>query len=278
MSIGPWLETGGVVALACAGTFAGLRTTRLPHPYWLLGVGVSLTFFAAFAVIRWIPSVAFLPPFAWLTHERREFAIAAFMIPYAFATLVPRLARRRERVFVTVGAALVVCGVCVTPFLLPAMLHGTFAAMTTHINSSGVCIQNTGYTCGPAAAVTALRSLGLPAEEGELAILAHTSPIGGTDPLTLATVLGERYRGAGLTTAYRCFESIDELRAAGLTIAVVKLDFLIDHYVVVFAVADAKVRVGDPLGGMRTLPRAQFEERWRRTGIVLARPEAARKE
>ena len=50
-------------------------------------------------------------------------------------------------------------------------------------------MQSNGYNCGPAAAVTALRRLGLPAEEGELAILAHTSSAAGTSCDTLCTAI-----------------------------------------------------------------------------------------
>ncbi len=278
MSFLPCVETAAIVFLAVAGTVAGLRTARLKSPWWLVGFFVPMTFIALLVLTRWFPQLAFRAPFLWVVHGRTEQAAAAFLLPLAFGTIVPKLTRRRERVLTAVGAATVVLWYSVIPFLLPALLYGSFAAMPTHIDEDGVCIQHTSYTCGPAAAVTALRQLGLPAEEGELAILAHTSPIGGTDPETLVSVLRERYGSAGLACDLRSFESIDDLRRAGLTLAVVKLDFLIDHYVVVLEVTERAVLVGDPLGGKYFLGHARFLERWRRTGIVFARAGAPRKE
>ncbi len=276
MSFVQYLESAGVILLAIAGAVAGLRTSRLRPPWWLAGFVVPVAFFAAMALGRWVPRIAAPAPLCWIHYGRTELVAAAFMVPYAFATLAPKLPRRRERIFLAAAAAMVVCSFCVLPFLLPALLHGRFAAMATVIDRDGVCMQHTSYTCGPAAAVTALRCMGLSAAEGEIAILAGTNPIDGTDPDVLAAALRARYGGAGLACEFRFFESLDELRRAGLTIALVKLGFLIDHYVVVLEVGDRFVVVGDPLAGRRRLAHADFMARWRRTGIVLARAGAGR--
>lgn len=71
------------------------------------------------------------------------------------------------------------------------------------------CLQSNDYNCGPAAAVTALRKLGLPAEEGEIAILAHTSSATGTPPDVLARALQDRYEKEGLASHYRIFHRVD---------------------------------------------------------------------
>jgi hypothetical protein len=38
------------------------------------------------------------------------------------------------------------------------VFHAELAALTTRLDADGVCRQSNHYTCGPAAAVTALRS------------------------------------------------------------------------------------------------------------------------
>jgi len=141
----------------------------------------------------------------------------------------------------------------------------------TRINGEGICLQNTGYTCGPAAAVTALRRLGLPAEEGEIAVLSQTSSFTGTPPDLLAGALRQRYDKDGLIVEYRFFKNLEELQQAGLTLAVVKFSFMVDHYVAVLKVTDAAVVVGDPLSGLETISREEFLERWRLCGITLQR-------
>jgi ABC-type bacteriocin/lantibiotic exporter with double-glycine peptidase domain len=166
---------------------------------------------------------------------------------------------------------LIVTEFSVLPFLAPAFYLKKLAALQTHVDSEGVCRQNTDYTCGPAAAVTALRRLGFPAEEGELAVRCRTNPFSGTAPDVLCEVLRERYGPLGLRCQYRPFASIDELKQAGLTLAVVKFGWLVDHYVTVLEVTDQAVVVGDPLAGRVTLSHQEFAARWRKVGVVLGR-------
>ena len=132
-------------------------------------------------------------------------------------------------------------------------------------------MQNTEYTCGPAAAVTALRKLGLPAEEGQLAIASLTSSETGTPADILAEALQENYGKDGLVAEYRTFKNISELKQAGLTLAVVKFGFMVDHWVTVFEVTDSQVIIGDPLNGIDKISHKDFLEKWRFEGIVLKR-------
>jgi len=120
--------------------------------------------------------------------------------------------------------------------------------------------------------VTALRKLGLPAEEGEIAILSGTTSSTGTPPDFLAAALQKRYGRDGLIVEYRAFKDVSELRQAGLTLAVIKFSFLVDHYVTVLQVTDSQVIVGDPLGGVDFLSYDEFRGKWRFTGVVLKRP------
>jgi len=142
-------------------------------------------------------------------------------------------------------------------------LGGLFSA------PDGVCLQTRTYTCGPAAAVTALRRLGFIAEEGEIAVLAGTNSITGTLPRSLDSALRGRYGREGLECRYRYFGSVAELKGRGVTLAIVKDAFLIDHCVAVLDVSEGMVLVGDPVLGKQLIPHEQFEQMWRFTGIVL---------
>jgi hypothetical protein len=119
--------------------------------------------------------------------------------------------------------------------------------------------------------VTALRKLGFSAEEGEIAILAHTSSAIGTPPDMLADALREKYGKDGLLCDYRVFNDLDELRNAGLTLAVIKFNLFEDHFVTVLEVKSNAVLVGDPVSGLRTLSPADFIDQWRFEGVVLRR-------
>ena len=69
----------------------------------------------------------------------------------------------------------------------------------------------------------------------------------------------------------RSFKDIRELKQAGLTLAVIKYAFLVDHYVTVLEVTDTEVVVGDPIGGLRRMSYADFRKEWRFVGVVLKR-------
>jgi predicted double-glycine peptidase len=168
-------------------------------------------------------------------------------------------------------AVCIVLFVSVWPFLAPAFNQSYLAGLVTQVDSDGICRQSTDYTCGPAAAVTGLRKLGFPAEEGQIAILAHTSSAIGTPPDMLAATLQKNYGRDGLVAEYRVFGNVSELKKAGLTLAVVTFNFLLDHYVTVLEVRDDVIMVGDPLSGVRRLSPAEFEASWHYVGVVLAR-------
>jgi ABC-type bacteriocin/lantibiotic exporter with double-glycine peptidase domain len=74
-----------------------------------------------------------------------------------------------------------------------------------------------------------------------------------------------------LNADYRAFQDLSELRRAGLTLAVVKFGFLVDHFVTVLDVTDTEVIVGDPLNGLERMSHEDFLKKWRYSGIVLAR-------
>jgi hypothetical protein len=186
-------------------------------------------------------------------------------------TPLSRLPYKFEKVAIYILMVVVVVWFSVLPFLVPALIEGYLANLTTRLDSNGICFQTTGYTCAPAAAVTALRKLGLPAQEGEIAILSHTSPVTGTLPGCLQAALQNRYGDEGLRCQYRHFDSIRQLKDAGLTLAVVKSAFLSDHCIAVLEVSDKMITIADPAGGKRLLSHKQFEEIWRFSGIVLKR-------
>jgi predicted double-glycine peptidase len=157
------------------------------------------------------------------------------------------------------------------PFLWPALARPRLARLKTQMDSGDVCRQTTPYTCGPAASVTALRRLGIQADESDLALCMYTSPALGTPSDVLAATLQERYAPLGVTCEYRGFDSVDALPRDTPVIAVVKFSFIVDHYVTVLDVQKDRVVVGDPAAGLLTYTREQFERRWRFRGVVLRR-------
>jgi hypothetical protein len=264
-----YLETVGVLAVTILGLLAGKAFSRLKRPYWLGGYFLSLVLATLLILPHFYYPLHFLPLFNNLTAGRIRFIVLGIAVTTGLVAPLDRLPYRLEQILVCVLMAIVIGWFTVMPFLAPALLQTAHASLKTTINSQGICFQTTDYTCGPAAAVTALTKLGFDAEEGNLAILSHSSPVIGTLPQCLADALAKRY--AGLDCKFRPFDSIDQLRDADVTLAVVKDHFLTDHCVAVLEVGLDNVVVADPARGMQKLSRERFADKWRFSGIAIKR-------
>jgi hypothetical protein len=266
-----WLEATGAASFAFAGVLLGYFFSRLPKPYWTFGYFIPLTLVLIYGVAIHFPVLSFTPPISWMMMGRKKFAILGFIAAMLLTTPLSRLPLKRDRIVIFILMAMIIFFMSVWPFLAPAFNRDQLAQLKTRVGGDGICLQNTGYTCGPASAVTALRKLGFPAEEGQLAILSFTSSMTGTPPDILAEVLQTQYGKDGLVVEYRTFKNISELKQAGLTLAVVKFGFMIDHYVTVLEVTDSEIVVGDPLDGLDKMSYEEFQQKWRFVGIVLKR-------
>jgi hypothetical protein len=171
----PWLETIGVILVAALGVVLGRCFSRLKGPYWMLGYFPPCALILMLLVARCTDSLAFKYPFYWMTSGRVKFVILAFAATMGLTTPFSRLPRRTEKITVCGLMALVVFWFSVLPFLVPGLIKGRLSTLKTRLDCEGICYQTTGYTCAPAAAVTALRKLGFSATEGEIAILTTAS-------------------------------------------------------------------------------------------------------
>ena len=266
----PWFETIGVVLVALMGIVIGRKFSSFRRSCWTLGYFIPLALIAMLAAPRFANSLTFVPPFYWLM-GRVKFVILCLAVTMGITTPLSRLPRRCEKLMVCILMAVVVTWFSILPFLVPGLIKGHLSNLRTRVDADGICLQTTDFTCGPAAAVTALRELGLDARESEIAVLSHSSPITGTLPRCLYTALQDRYGNDGLRCQYRRFDSLAQLRDAGVTLAVVRSKFLSDHCVAVLEVSDRIVTVADPVAGKILITHKQFEKIWRFSGIVLKR-------
>jgi len=267
----PWLETAGVVQIALLGIILGRVFQGFKKTYWAGGYFLSLLLIAILVLARYNCAVHFVPPFCWIAVGRTRFVVLSFAITMGLTTPLSRLPCKWEKVAICILMGVSVTWFSVLPFLVPALIKNNLFNLKTRLDSNDICKQSTNYTCGPATAVTALRKLGLPANEGEIAVLSHSSPVTGTLVLCLCKALENRYAADGLKCQYRHFDSIAQLKDAGITLAVVKNAFLLDHCVAVLEVSDQTITVADPVAGRKSMSHKQFEKIWRFSGIVLKR-------
>ena len=266
-----WLETIGVILVTLSGIFLGRVFSGLRKPYWMLGYLASFLLVAMLVTARFFDGLSFVAPLSWIAAGRARFVVLSLAATMGLTTPLPRLANRYQKLAVCVLMTVIVVWFSISPFLAPALLKNRLLNLDTRIASNGICFQTTDYTCGPAAAVTALTKLGLPAQEGEIAVLSHCSPVTGTLPACLAKALQNRYGSEGLQCHYRRFDSLDELKNADAALAVVSDAFLTYHCVAVLEVSDRNVIIADPVIGRQSMSHKQFEKIWRYCGIVLKR-------
>ena len=266
-----WLEAMGAASFAVAGVLLGYLFSRLPKPFWIFGYLIPLALVLTYGIAIHFPALSFTPPISWMIMGRKKFAILGFIAAMVLTTPLSRLPLKRDRVVIAALMAAIIFYMAIWPFLAPAFNRNALAHLQTQIDGDGICRQKTDYTCGPVAAVTALHKLGLAGDEGQLAILSFTSLMTGTEPDVLAEVLQQKYGKGGLIAEYRPFKSISELKQAGLTLAVVKYGFMVDHYVTVLEVTNSEVIIGDPLNGLDRMSCEEFQQKWRFVGIVLKR-------
>ena len=270
-TVNPWIETVGVVGLSLLGWLAGRACSKLPKPYWMLAYLLPLLIVFLIWLGRANGGLELVPPISWVAAGRMKFALCGFVAAMMLTIPVARVSNLRLRRLVWLFTAIFIGNCCVWPFAASALNHDYLLSCKTRLDQNGVCLQSTDYSCGPAAAVTALRKLGVEAEEGKIAVAAHTSSAMGTPPTILFDTLKEQFGKDGIRCEYRHFKDIAELRQAGLTIAVIKFGPLVDHYITVLEVTDDRVIVGDPLEGKVEYSFDKFQKKWRRLGIVVHR-------
>jgi predicted double-glycine peptidase len=267
--MGGWFETTGVIAIVVLGAAAGRMFSRLKNPHWGWGYCVPLALIALVLGTTYIGSKAFVPVLVWISIGRARFIIMGLAVTMGSMTLLGRLKNRVEKAVVLVLMTGVVIWGSVLPFFVPVLIRNDLKNLKTNINADNICVQTTNYTCGPAAAVTALHRLGFAAQEGELAILSHTSPVVGTLPWCLYKAIQQRYAAQGIECQLRRFDSVTELRGQDVTLVVVKDAFLLDHCVAVLEVGDETVTIADPSLGRQKMSHKDFENVWRFYGITI---------
>jgi predicted double-glycine peptidase len=259
-------QTAGVILLAGFGVFLGRWISRWRSPAWLIGYIVPLLLVIIIGIPRWSPRIELVPPFRWIMADRMEFAAIALICTILLTTPLSRLKQRRQRLAVFLFMVLFTVYFSIPPFLMPVFAYSHLSGLETTIDQNGVCLQSNGYNCGPAAAVTVLRKIGVPAEEGELALRAHTTSFAGTPTDSLCAAIRSCY---GIPCRIIYCRTVDEIRGKEPLIALVKFSFMVDHFVAVLSVTDTEVILGDPLEGIRTCTHEEFEKEWRKCVIIV---------
>lgn len=267
-----WLQTIAVAGVIFCSIVLANRLARVKGRYWLIGYCLPLVLIGAFAMARFANQLNFVWPISWLMAGRVRFVALAVAVPFGIITPLPRLKNRRAKVALVSLMAVTLFWFSLMPFLSAAVLKPYFTSLDNRMTPDGVCYQTTRYTCGPAAAVTALKRLNLPAHEGTIAVMSYTTPMTGTLPGSLASAISRKYAHTDLRASYEHLSSLDDLGRADASLAMIRSGFFSDHCVAVLEVSQSHVTYADPIYGVHTVSRDEFKQMWRSAAILLNRP------
>jgi len=261
-----WMEFAAVLLMA----FAGARiASRLSRKMWVWGLVFPASILMLIFIAHRKAWLQLFFPFSWLTDAKIEPPLMTCAIVLLFSALISRLTRERTRTLAAALTAVLVTYHAVMPLAMPLALRPAFAQMITRINAEGVCLQTQSYSCGPAAAVTSLRAMGVPANESDLVIESRCQPPGGVDAPALAQAINSLYGSYGVTAECRLFDGVGEIPVHA--IASLRRPNGKGHAVAVLEISEYAVVVGDPASGIWRMPRRIFEKWWTGVAVVVAR-------
>ncbi len=268
-AINPLLETTAIILAAGIAIYLAHTLSKRPGTLWIIAYSCGLSLIALLVAARCCNCLKFTQPFSWLVTGRAKIIVLCMGVTLGLTSPLSRLRNRFEKAAVCTLMTVVLVWFCVLPFLYPALTCSKLSTLDNNLDSDGICRQTTDYTCGPAAAVTALQTLGLHAREGQLAVLSHSSPVLGTLPRCLCKAIKARYPREIINCSYQRFNSIDELKNNLPALAVLKRRVFWDHCVAVLEVSDKSVVFADPVEGKKRILTAEFEQMWRFTAISI---------
>ncbi|MEN4018792.1 MAG: C39 family peptidase [Methanobacterium sp.] len=131
------------------------------------------------------------------------------------------------------------------------------------IDTSGIVMQSSDFSCGPAALATVLNNLGVHATEQELIVLAGTDSSG-----TTMHGLSEAAKAKGLSATGMKL-SVDDLRPNNIVHIILDGE---GHYSVIREVSENSVYLADPSLGNIEMTREKFAEVYTGNALVITDP------
>ena len=135
---------------------------------------------------------------------------------------------------------------------------------TLPINTTGIVMQSSDFSCGPAALATVLQNMGFNSTEQELMVLAGTDTSG-----TTMYGLAQAAQSKGLSATGMKL-SVDDLRPNNIVHVILDGE---GHYSVVREVTENSVRLADPSLGNIELTREKFNEIYTGNALVINVPQ-----
>jgi hypothetical protein len=263
-----WIEFIAAGLIALVGLLTGAAISRIGKQTALATCLCVVILMLTLACGWLVPISMYNPAVFALVAGRIKFILLAFFVPLGLASAMPYLPYKIERRGVVVMVAVSIYVFAVFPFLGSAMAGDVMGGLPSWFDSDEVCRQSTSFTCGPAAAATALRKLGLDVSEGQIAVLSRSCPFIGTTDYNLTQALRQTVSGQSIDCAYGQWEELPELLTQQVLLVMLRGTWT-NHCVAVLNTTDKAVVFADPSEGIITLSRNHFRTLWTGRGILL---------
>ncbi|GEM_PF-3165324 len=257
-----------VLLTIAAGIWLGRSLVLKSERLWVFAYLIAMLLILYIGLAMRDPYFESLPGLGFLMKGRTEFGLIGFLV----AMLITMLALKAEssglKILLPAFGILITVFYSFFPFFLPDWYREEFSSFKTQIDANGVCKQNTDYTCGPAAAVTALHHLKISAEEGEIAILAFSNWVTGTPTDLLCDAINSKLINQNLECRTVKLADLNEIKRFP-AIAAVEYGLLVDHYVTLLGCEGSQLKIADPLDGIKFVSKEKFLSKWRKITIIF---------
>jgi predicted double-glycine peptidase len=265
-----WIELILIAGLAFLGLLIGVQMSRLGKHVGLATCLGSVACVFLLAGLCRMPGYSESPILFAIAAGRAKLALLGFIVPLGLAAAKPYLLFRWEQWIVLGLIAISIFCFSVFPFLGSAVAAGQFQGIPPHGENNGFFRQSTSFTCGPAAAATALHRLGVTASESQLAILGRSCPVIGTTDYELLRSI-ETAAAGQVKCQYYLSKAKLTLDDDQVFLAILTQKSIINHCVAVLSVTDDTVVFADPAEGILSQPKEQFLSTWSGKGILISR-------
>jgi hypothetical protein len=264
-----WIEFIAVGLTALAGLLSGAVVSRLGKRPALIACLCVIIVILTLGGGWFVPISMYNPVVFALFAGRIKLILLAFLVPMGLASAMPYLPYKIERRGVLVMTAVSIYVFAVFPFLGAAMAGDVLAGVPASFDSNGVCRQSTSFTCGPAAAATALHRLGVDVSEGQMAVLSRSCPYIGTSDYNLIHAVNQAVSDKPIECTYGCWEELPKLSGRQVMLVILQQGVWMNHCVAILNTTDRAVVFADPAEGIITLSQKHFQKLWTGRGILL---------
>jgi len=260
-----------IVLVYCASTLLAYRIGGFSGRKWVLGFLIGATILCVINLPRFIPHFVNYGIYQLILAKNLDAILIGIAGIISVIPCLPKLSGARTKCLIVIFLLVSLLRSSVLPAACFYFNKNELNNLSGRVDSNGVYIQTTGYTCGPAATATVLKALGIKDTESEIALATGCNSYSGTRSLDLVNYININY-GQRLRAEYRYVDDVDYLREKNaLYIAEVRASTFTDHFVAIMDIKSNSVTVADPSMGWYETTTAAFSKEWRNKVIVISR-------